>query len=261
MSLQLERGVVGYWCPMLATTGLRLYDRSGRGNSGTLTGMDAASDWVTSKVRNTAGRVLDFDGVNDLVTVPQARFQLPFSVSVWFLSRSATTVQNLFGLGSSTTANPLFQILLRGDLAGDPIQAAMRGQTVTTNTAATISSYTTNRWHHVVAVFLDASYRQIWLDGIEGVADTTNYDIASLNLATIGAQRRTTTGQYLNGQIAECAQWNRSTTASEIRTLYRIGPGWLGKRASRAVGYSEQFAAGFKAYWARRQSQLIGGGV
>ena len=67
MSLQLERGLVGYWCPMLQTTGLAEYDRPVRKNRGTLTGMDAASDRVIAKVRNTAGRVLDFDGVNDYV--------------------------------------------------------------------------------------------------------------------------------------------------------------------------------------------------
>jgi hypothetical protein len=72
----------------------------------------------------------------------------------------------------------------------------------------------------------------------------------NFNLATL----------FLGGQLAEIAIWNRAITPGENRTLYRIGPGWFGKRESRFAGYAEQ-AAGFKAYWARRQSQLIGGGL
>ena len=260
MSLQLERGVVGYWCPMLTTTGLVEFDRSVRKNRGTLTGMDAASDRVIAKVRNTRGRVLDFDGTNDHITLPQVRFQMPFSVSVWFLSRSATTVQTLFGLGSSASASQLFSVQLRGDLAGDPVQAQMRGSNASSNTSATITGYTINRWHHAVAVFRDASYRQVWLDGAEGTADTTTHSVETLNLATIAALRRTSTSQFVSGQVAECVQFNRSIGTPEIQTLYRIGPGWFGKRESRFPGVAEQ-AAAFKAYWARRQSQLIGGGL
>lgn len=246
---------------MLSTTGLTLYDRSGRGNYGTLTNMAAASDWVTAKVRGTSGRVLDCDGSNDFVTLQRTVFELPFAVSLWFRSRSATTVQGLFCLGSSASANPLFQVVLRGDLAGDPVAAQMRGSNPTLNSFARIDGYTINTWHHVVAVFRDVSYRQIWLDGVEGTADTTTYDVQALNLATIAALRRTTTTQYVNGQVAECVQWARSINTGEVRALYNLGPGWFGRRSLSVFGYSEQLAAGFRSYWARRKSQLIGGGL
>jgi hypothetical protein len=245
---------------MLAATGLRLYDRSGRGNHGTLTNMDAASDWVTASVRGRSGRVLDFDGTNDFVALQKTVFELPFSVSIWFMSRSVTTVQTLFGLGSSASANPLFQVALRGDLAGDPVAATMRGSNVNINTFARCDGYLVNTWHHVVAVFSRTSLRQIWLDGVEGTADTTTYDVQTLNLSTIGALRRTTTSQYLNGQIAECVQWSRAIGGAEVRSLYNLGPGWFGQRQLRRR-YAITQAAGFNAYWARRQSQLIGGGV
>ena len=45
---ELWRGCVGAWNPGLGPTGLTLRDQSGRGNHGTLTNMDAASDWVPS---------------------------------------------------------------------------------------------------------------------------------------------------------------------------------------------------------------------
>ncbi|MFZ9091603.1 MAG: hypothetical protein ACO3FE_16115, partial [Planctomycetaceae bacterium] len=51
-------GVVGYWAPCLGPTGTRLHDVS-RGNSwGTLTNMDAATEWVI----DGGQYALDFDG-------------------------------------------------------------------------------------------------------------------------------------------------------------------------------------------------------
>jgi hypothetical protein len=42
-----------------------LLDRSGYGNHGTLTNMDAGTDWVGSQY----GWALDFDGVDDYVSI------------------------------------------------------------------------------------------------------------------------------------------------------------------------------------------------
>lgn len=59
----LWKGLVGAWMPSLGVTGDTLRDVSGNGNDGTLTNMDAASDWVaTSK-----GWALDFDGSGEHV--------------------------------------------------------------------------------------------------------------------------------------------------------------------------------------------------
>lgn len=262
MSLQLERGVVGYWCPMLQTTGLAEYDRSVRKNRGTLTGMDAASDRVIAKVRNTAGRVLDFDGVNDYVALkPDATlYTMPFTVSTWALAKNTTQNMTIFSGGLSTNAIPFFYVVFRGDVAGDPIQVQMRGSN-NLNSTFNGSSFVANRFYHVVAVFSSETLRTVYVDGVQGQTDTTLHTATALDRISIGSLVRNTTAVFLNGQVAEVGVWDRSLAASEIREIYRLGPGWFGKRSSRSLGYSEQFAAGFKAYWARRQSQLIGGGL
>ena len=62
---KLWDGLVGAWMPSLGVTGETLRDVSGNGNHGTLTNMDAASDWVaTSK-----GLALDFDGSGDDILI------------------------------------------------------------------------------------------------------------------------------------------------------------------------------------------------
>jgi len=57
-------GLVGYWS-FEDATGTTATDFSGNGNTGTLTNMDSTTDWVVGK----RGTGLDFDGVNDYVSV------------------------------------------------------------------------------------------------------------------------------------------------------------------------------------------------
>lgn len=269
MSLQLERRVAGYWCPMLATTGLRLYDRSGRGNHGTLTNMDAASDWVTSKVRNTAGRVLDFDGVSGKVVGATNRSFQVLAGSVWVNPRSvvnsASTAQGViqwtFGAANVST-------LEFGATTG-----LLTGEYITLIGAIGNSSYrrgvtdggslAAGQWHYIAwrwngsdyDFFVNGSIRTSSTNGTPAIQAGTGFLLGCESGFSAGVDVR-----FFNGQIAEACIWNRAITPSEIRSLYRIGPGWFGKRESRFPGIAEQ-AAGFKACWARRQSQLIGGGL
>jgi hypothetical protein len=139
----------------------------------------------------------------------------------------------------------------------------------TTNVGTRQSSIlATNTLYHFAVRFQGSPIQDVFVNGrLDNAAFSGTIRPSCFSGATpflIGAQAATSSTistPYL-GQIAEVAIWNRAISDSEIRTLARIGPGWFGKRASRFAGYSEQFAAsGFKAYWARRQSQLIGGGL
>ena len=58
-------------------------DSSGS-NNGTLVNMNPATDWVTGQVRGG----LDFDGVNDQVSIPNVSHAERFSVSFWLYPRS-----------------------------------------------------------------------------------------------------------------------------------------------------------------------------
>lgn len=62
---QLWRGLVGAWVPSLGPTGGTLYDWSGYRNHGTLTNMDAATDWTPGE----RGWKLDLDGSNDMISI------------------------------------------------------------------------------------------------------------------------------------------------------------------------------------------------
>jgi hypothetical protein len=274
MSQQLGRGLVGYWCPMLATTGPRLYDRSGRSNHGTLTNMDAASDWVTAKVRNNAGRVLDFDGTNDRVDCVNANDFTSggLTISAWVKRANATgAFRAIFGkfgrTGGVTSTEDGY--LLRVDSANRlDFAIALNGSSHRFSSTSAIMASTA--WLHVAVTARagDGSAAQMFLNGNQVAATWT---VLTGNITLDDNPYRQTIGcigpfdgsylQFFQGQIAEVANWSRAILPSEINTLYRLGPGWFGKRASRFAGLAEQAAGGFKAYWARRQSQLIGGGL
>lgn len=99
-------GLVGAWMPSLGVTGETLRDVSGNGNHGTLTNMDAATDWVgTSK-----GLALDFDGsagsTDHVVTqtIKHGVSNGDFTWSIWFYpttSRpSGSTINGICGIES-----------------------------------------------------------------------------------------------------------------------------------------------------------------
>jgi len=166
---------IAAWIPSLDTAGngtTTLTDLVGS-NDGTLTGMDAATDWVAD---TDAGgiRALDFDGVDDYVEIPSSSdFQFgngtsdsPFSVSFW-------VNQNGFGAGDfinrkdSTATQRLWRIILSGSSAqflfvlyDDPPVNRIESEVST----VTIDD---GDWHHVVCKY-DGSGNQngldIWFD-------------------------------------------------------------------------------------------------
>jgi hypothetical protein len=167
---------------------------------------------------------------------------MPFSVSAWALARNVTQNFTVFSVGSSTSAIPFFNVCFRGDSSGDPIQIQMRGSN-NVNSACNGSAFVANRFYHIVGVFASETSRTIFVDGVQGQTDTTSHTATSLDRVTIGALVRNTSGQFLNGQVAETSVFNQALTTGEARTLHRIGPGWFGKRESRFPGYAEQAAA------------------
>ena len=199
--------LVGRWCIDQSLT-----DYSGRGRTASKVG----SPFITQSSR---GYAMDFNGTSDYLTLAKPYFTMPFSVSMWVYCRNTTDVHQVFGIGLTTNASPLFVVQFRGDLPGDPIQAQMRGANAAVNTAASYTGYTVNQWHHVVAVFRSASYRQIYVDGKAGTSETTTFATFTMNTMTIGTLVRTTPGLYADALISDVRLYSRDV-GSEASYLY-----------------------------------------
>lgn len=272
--MALADGLVGYWSPWLGSSGYRLLDRSGRGNHGTLTNMDAGTDWIGATVQGRSGYVLDFDGVNNNVQATITTAQQPtvaITMAGWALVRNGVAAQKIFALPWATASLPPPYVsyclncgtdtsTLRAGAALALTGAGGDGLIRSRDTSA--YNLSANAWNFVVATYDSASFR-LYLNGSERDTPITTSGAIRYNSVftlTFGMNNPVNSfTQDLDGQIAESCIWNRALTASEVRTLYRLGPGWYRPTQPRRYGYVA--AGGFKAYWARRQSQLIGGGV
>lgn len=248
--MALSDGLVGYWSPWLGSSGYRLLDRTGRGNHGTLTNMDAGTDWVGATVQGRSGFSLDYDGINDYVVTTYKITKLPLTLLCFCNARTGGQYEGLlfqrgaagatgFGFDSSGTKvgyhwqNSFFLF------SGGPTFPLNKNVLI----AATIESTRTTLYAIYDGAIFSGVNTQSHVETING------YDV---NIA------RDPQGRYFDGVIHESGIWERALTLNELFNIYRLGPGWYRPYAKRSIGYA---AAGFKPYWHRRETQLIGGGL
>ena len=255
---ELWEGAVGAWAPCLGPTGLRLHDFSMRQNWGTLTNMDAATDWVVD-----GGQYgLDFDNANDFINLPSLTLNQSRPVSIrWFekVASTAGTFQSRFILKTTgtrglvvfrSTATGYLSLAVNGKNTGDyarfvtaPTIAASVGvwrEWVLVNTATVGSS--------------GAPWR-LWVDGIEHAAildgAAGNFGNANCRIGLDG----------LGDDPANCAMdditiWDRSLTEAEVLQLRQLGRGGMYQRRRRTTRY---FTTGptFQAAWARGSNVIL----
>ena len=254
-------GLVGAWCPSLGPSGYTLLDRSGRGRHGTLTNMDAASDWVASP----GGWALDFDGVDDNVPtgiegtkfIPPGQ---PFSLSLWVY---------LSGVQPSTAGGYLISDF---NAAGSDCSLSIRVFRDNSIDAFTNSqghdlirggSITTDAWFHVVFVARSEANKELYVDGVSVGTSTVSVTRATAGNLTFGQAGDVTSVNFrLNGRLADLGMWNRALASPEVEALYRAGQGGLGRlltqRKRRVYGIP---ATAVKPYLFLHRGQVIGGGI
>ena len=255
-----KRGLVGAWCPSLGATGFRLFDRSGRNNHGTLTNM-ASTAWTTSG--GNKGRVgLSFDGVDDHVNAGNKPaysfdFSSQFSLSAWIRTTSGSG-----GIIGKRVVAGWYMSLEASNVLGLVLQGSA-GSAIIVNSAS--SGISDGNWHLVQSVYSgnsNASGISMFVDGLV-VSTTTVLNTVSgslVNSIDLCLGSITTNAFRFTGLLDDIRIYDRALTAPEIRQLY-IGGRGFGLLPERPRRRGKAAAAAFKAFRARRQSQLIGGGV
>ena len=239
-----QQNIVGRWCPSAGATGFRLIDRSGRSNHGTLTSMDPASDWVVSGGKGA----LDFDGSNDRVSVNALSLStLDFAISFWAQQRGASAIGMPIGNTGATNSYIWFR-------SGNYLRFQIPAGNVE---FSSVSSFTALQHYCIFSTPSTAATSTInlFVDGVSVGAATLVAGTFTIN--SIGDGYSGSSFPF-PGVIDDVTIWGVGITASGAREIYRRGRGYgIGASPHR----SRPAAAGFRAYWARRQSQLIGGGV
>ena len=214
----LRDGLVGLWALSLGPTGLTLFDVSGRRNHGTLTAMDPATDWVTTK----KGWALDFAGDDDYVTAPNiedAIFAANAGTLVLHARPDSLAVdQRAFGCYTGVLGNRQMYMRMDADGGGaswaggistDGLGLGNIGEGAV-GASATDYQLIALTWNgSTLAIYVDGELR----DSVTGArnvnAGAAGYRLGSLD--TLG---------FFDGTIAYGLAYARALALSEIQQLY-----------------------------------------
>ena len=202
-------GLRTLWLPALGPTGSTLFGLSGRGNHGTLTGMDLVTDWVLGDSR-IGGYALNFNGSTATVPFDQTlTFTGPFTLLMYFRLGSAgfSGFDNMiWGHGNSDYIRPngnatLFQIRAAGPTYEFTLDDAL----------------VANTWYSLAFARNVDDLVTMYVDGVPQ-ADTETVT-ETVTISRIGSKHAS--ANFLDGQIAVAVAWDRALTASEIQQEYR----------------------------------------
>jgi hypothetical protein len=214
---QITNGLVGFWSfngPDI--DGNEAYDRSGQGNTGTITG--------ATKTIGQVGQALSFDwtdGSTDNVLVPYAsnlNITGPISISAWvkprsfagndyigFVEKDYYTTSYYFGTGTRSGSLANLDFWYGGTLVVG-----------TTNLPLVL-----NQWQHVAVSYTGAG-ADLYLNGVNiKHSDTVATPGGNPNELNIGL--RDNDNQSFNGLMDEVRVYNRALSAQEILRLYNLG--------------------------------------
>jgi len=221
-------GVVGYWAPCLGPTGTRLHDVSRFNNWGTLTNMDAATDWVI----DGGQYAFDFDATNDVVSarnVPVLDVVSGFTISAWYYPRVTVGLGAIVNQFSGTSGFYLFQ---------NGTSLAWQVGTLSNTRLTVTNMLTANRWHHIVGIKKPA-FLELCVDGKSvGTAASAGGQNSLAASFLIGGDNGGIS--VPNALIDNVAAWSRGLTPNDAARLYQLGRGGMLERRRRRRVYVNQ---------------------
>jgi hypothetical protein len=245
----LWNGCVGAWCPSqqrFPTT--QLVDYSANNRHGTLTNMDAATDWVASQGK----MALDFDGSNDYVSVPAVAVDsLSFSISLW--ARQVGAAATGMPIGNMSTINSYLWFR-----SSNYLRVAFPSGNVEFSSVTTFQSMS---HYAITGRFGGTGLSAIGLS-VNNVAQTPiNALNSTFTISGIGGGYSGNSFPF-PGQIDDVRIYNRALTPSEISLLaLRRGIAYEQVRNRKYKVAGGGGGGGFKSYWASNNSASIGCGV
>lgn len=190
-------------------------DRSGQSNTGTLTNMNQV---ITPSV-GMIGQSLLFDGINDRVTTPDVNLGIAnnFTMAAW-IKENAGINPMIYTRDNNVTRAWQFRVDTTGELRFIKFNAG--GSNFQ---AVSVGKVNDNNWHFVAVTFDTTSGNILYIDGKQ---DGTQGDVTAMATGSgigpiVGMQGGIQ--NFFNGSIDELRVYNRTFTAGEILSLYRLG--------------------------------------
>ena len=206
-------------------------------NNGTLTNMDAATDWITVGSK----RAIDIDAANDKVVLAPISFTTPFSISVWALSRDVTgggaasrspdifATRRLGVFGSATGV-----VLGRAGASGPSIVWAAETASGDYRINSYLSAWAPDELNHWIAVFDQASGNLfLYKDGAL-LTPASSTIVGTLAGASIGSATEACIGNRpnsdtrpLNGYFDDVRIFDQVLDATDVSDLYAAQRGGI----------------------------------
>jgi hypothetical protein len=185
-------------------TGTVANDRSGSNNKGTLSG----AAWTTA---GKVGGALNFDGVNDLVTVPDSpslRLGTGMTIDAWV---RPTRANDWSTVALKERPSGLAYALYASDSSGRAAGYINNGGDVAAPASAATA---TNAWTHL-AVTYDGTSLRLYVNGtLVRTTPATGAMATSTGALRIGGNN--VWGEWFAGTIDELNVYNRALTAAEV---------------------------------------------
>ena len=208
-------GLVGAW-GFDEASGPSAADASGRGNAGTIAG-------ATRTASGRFGGALTFDGVNDLVTVPDAAsldLTTGMTLEAWVNPTALGTAWRTAMLKErgSGLAYALYAHDGAGHNAGYAFTGAERG-------VASPAALPLNAWTHVATTYDGTTLRQ-YVGGVQ-VASTAVSGALTVSTGALRFGGNNVWGEWFAGRLDELRVYNRALTAAEVAAdvTRPVGPG------------------------------------
>lgn len=222
-------GLVGWWTfdgkdtPWTSATAATTLDKSGNGNTGTLTNMNVSTATVAGKV----GQGLRFDGTDDYVDTGTSPSPTgPFTVSLWVKFNSpivgSYVVSKQTGTGVSSVDG--FGIVASVGGSVNLVFTLYQSDRTSVNVLYPSQNKVTfeNKWRHVVAYY-DGSNINVCLDAV----CTTPVSVVGFSPANsqhlIFGRKSYTSVSYTYGSMDDVRVYNRALSVSEIQQLFNMG--------------------------------------
>lgn len=165
-----------------------------------------------------------FNGSNQFLdpgTVPSALVSpSAYTASAWVnpdALTAAMTATAVSDTDDSDAAADFARVAVMGNVGGDPVRAQF--STGGLGNVDDQSSASAGAWQHTAAVFQSGSSVEAFLAGSGDGSTLAAATPSNMDTISIGALRRTSTGQYFDGLIAEVAWWSVALSDAEIASL------------------------------------------
>ncbi|MGL1888592.1 MAG: DUF2341 domain-containing protein, partial [Reichenbachiella sp.] len=180
-------------------------------NNHHLTGYNLES---TDDVTGVIGKGITFDGTDEYIEKDVAVVSAyPFTFSGWVQTSTGGT--GLVYVGDKDVSNQYTQLLIGATGIADA-----RSRNTTAYNASSTQLVNDGSWHHLTAVFLNATSRKIYVDGILADTETTSVTLPTNDRVSLGRRGASSPMNYMNGILDELWVMSASRGAEYVKLAY-----------------------------------------